>query len=165
MSAAFYGTLDAANTYFVDRGNAAWAAAGEEERTAALVRGSQVVDGLYEPRFPGLRAGGYDQALSWPRKAAMTANGEAIPEDIVPLPITYAAYEAAAVELAEPGSLNPVVTAAQTVKREKVGPLETEYVAAGSPADIISSSRPVMTILDGLLYPFLRPVLPGILVV
>ncbi|WFU03960.1 hypothetical protein QA648_09580 [Rhizobium sp. CB3171] len=165
MSAAFYGTLDAANTYFADRGNAAWAAAGEDDRAAALVRGSQVVDGLYEPRFPGLRAGGYDQALSWPRKAAATANGEAIPEDVVPLPITYAAYEAAGAELATPGSLSPIVTAAQIVKREKVGPLETEYVAAGSLDDTIAAARPVLTILDGLLYPLLRPVLPGILVV
>ncbi|MBB3452300.1 hypothetical protein FHT86_000556 [Rhizobium sp. BK313] len=165
MPASFYGTLDAADIYFADRGITVWAAAGEDERAAALLRGSQVVDGLYERRFPGLRAGGYDQVLSWPRKAAVTANGESIPEDVVPLPITYAAYEAAAVELAESGSLSPVVIAAQAVRREKVGPLETEYVVAGSPADIIAAVRPVMTILDGLLYPFLRPVLPGILVV
>lgn len=165
MPAAFYGTLDAADLYFADRGNVAWGGAGENDRIAALVRGSQVVDGLYEPRFPGLRAGGYEQALSWPRRAAVTANGEAIPDDIVPLPVTYAAYEAAAVELADPGSLTPVVTAAQTVKREKVGPLETEYAAAGSLDDSIAAARPVLTMLDGLLYPFLRPVLPGILVV
>ncbi|MDL2397456.1 DnaT-like ssDNA-binding protein [Rhizobium mayense] len=165
MSTASYGTLDAANTYFADRGNAAWAAAGEDDRTAALVRGSQVVDGLYEPRFPGFRASGYDQALSWPRRAATTANGEAIPEDVVPLPITYAAYEAAAAELAEPGRLSPIVTATQIVKREKVGPLETEYIAAGSLDDTIAAARPILTILDGLLYAFLRPVLPGILVV
>lgn len=165
MSAAFYGTLDAADIYFADRGNIAWAAAGDDDRRAALVRGSQALDGLYEPRFPGLRAGGYDQALSWPRKAAVTANGEAIPDDIVPLPVTYAAYEAAAVELAEPGSLTPVIVAARTVKREQVGPLEMEYAVAGSGADMIAAARPVLTVLDGLLYPFLRPVLPGILVV
>ena len=119
MPAVFYGALDAADTYFADRGNTAWAAAGEEDRAAALVRGSQVIDGLYEPRFPGLRTAGYDQVLSWPRKEAVTANGEAIPQDVVPAPITYAAYEAAAAELAEPGGLTPIVTASQTVKRGK----------------------------------------------
>ncbi|QND47666.1 hypothetical protein HB780_18490 [Rhizobium lusitanum] len=165
MPAAFYGTLDAADLYFADRGNVTWAAAGENDRTAALVRGSQVVDGLYEPRFPGLRAGGYEQPLSWPRRAAVTANGEAVPDDVVPLPVIYAAYEVAVVELADPGSLTPVVTAAQTVKREKVGPLETEYAVASSLDDSITAARPVLTMLDGLLYPFLRPVLPGILVV
>ncbi|MGV1833944.1 DnaT-like ssDNA-binding protein [Rhizobium rhizogenes] len=165
MPAAFYGTLAAADLYFADRGNVAWAAVGENDRMAALVRGSQVVDGLYEPRFPGLRTGSYEQPLSWPRRAAVTANGEAIPNDVVPLPVTYAAYEVAVVELTDPGSLTPVVRAAQTVKREKVGPLETEYAAAGSLDDNIAAARPVLTMLDGLLYPFLRPVLPGILVV
>jgi hypothetical protein len=123
------------------------------------------VDSLYELRFAGRRAGGYDQALSWPRNAAITANGEAVAEAVVPLPVTYAAYEAAAVELAEVGSLTPVIVAARTVKREKVGPLETEYAAGGSSADMVAAARPVLTMLDGLLYPFLRPVLPGILVV
>lgn len=162
MPSAFYGTSDAANGYFADRGNAAWAEAGDDERIAALVRGSQVLDGLYEPRFPGRRAGGYEQALSWPRANAVTANGEAIAEDTVPLPVTYAAYEAAAAELAAPGSLTPVVTATRQVRREKVGSLETEYAVAASPADLIAAARPVLTVLDGLLYPFLRPVLPGI---
>lgn len=165
MSASFYGTLAAADAYFAERANGSWAAASKDDRQAALIRGSQAVDSLYEPRFAGRRAGGYDQALSWPRSAAITANGEAIAEGAVPLPVTYAAYEAAAVELAEVGSLTPVIVAARTVKREKVGPLETEYAAGGSSADMVAAARPVLTMLDGLLYPFLRPVLPGILVV
>lgn len=165
MSASFYGTLAAADAYFVERAKSSWASANDDDRLAALIRGSQAVDGLYEPRFAGRRAAGYDQALSWPRSGAVTANGEAIAEDAVPLPVTYAAYEAAAVELAEPGSLTPVIVAARTVKREKVGPLETEYAAAGSDVDMVAAARPVLTMLDGLLYPFLRPVLPGILVV
>lgn len=165
MSASFYGTLAAADAYFVERGNASWASASDDDRLAALIRGSQAVNGLYEPRFAGRRTGGYDQALSWPRSAAITANGEAIADDVVPLPVTYAAYEAAAVELAEPGSLTPVIVAARTVKREKVGPLETEYAVATQSADMVAAAKPVLTMLDGLLYPFLRPVLPGILVV
>lgn len=165
MSASFYGTLAAADAYFADRANASWAAGSDGDRLAALVRGSQAVDGLYEPRFAGRRGGGYDQALSWPRRGAATANGEAISEEGVPLPVTYAAYEAAAVELGEPGSLTPVIVAARTVRREKVGPLEAEYAAGGSSADMVAAARPVLTMLDGLLYPFLRPVLPGILVV
>ena len=103
--------------------------------------------------------------MSWPRKGAFTASGEVIPDDVVPLPITFAAYEAAAAEIASPGSLTPVVTASQAVRREKVGVLETEYTVAASLADTVAAARPVLTVLDGLLYPFLRPVLPGILVV
>lgn len=165
MSASFYGTLAAVDAYFVERGNASWASASDDDRLAALMRGSQAVDGLYEPRFAGHRAGGYDQALSWPRGGVLTTNGETVPEDVVPLPVTYAAYEAAAIELAEPGSLTPVIVAARTVKREKAGPLETEYAVATQSADMVAAARPVLTMLDSLLYPFLRPVLPGILVV
>jgi len=165
MSASFYGTLAAADAYFADRGNAVWALASDGDRLAALVRGSQAVDSLYEPKFSGRRTGGYDQALSWPRSEATTVNGEVIADDALPLAVTYAAYEAAALELTEPGSLTPVIVAARTVKREKVGPLETEYAVADTSDDLIASAKPVLTKLDGLLYPLLRPVLPGILVV
>ncbi|OCI95606.1 hypothetical protein A6U86_15685 [Rhizobium sp. AC27/96] len=165
MSASFYGTLAAADAYFVERANAAWAMASDGDRLAALVRGSQAVDSLYESRFTGRRTGGYDQALSWPRSEAMTVNGEAIANDALPLALTYASYEAAALELSEPGSLTPVIIAARTVKREKVGPLETEYAVVDTSDDMVAAARPVLTKLDGLLYPLLRPVLPGILVV
>lgn len=165
MSASFYGTLAAADAYFVERANAAWAAAGDGDRLAALVRGSQAVDSLYESRFTGRRTDGYDQPLSWPRSEAITVNGEAIADDALPLALTYAAYEAAALELSEPGSLTPVIVAARTVKREKVGPLETEYAVVDTSDDMVAAARPVLTKLDGLLYPLLRPVLPGILVV
>lgn len=165
MSASFYGTLAAADAYFADRANAGWTVANEGDRLAALVRGSQAVDSLYEPKFTGRRASGYDQVLSWPRRDAVTVNGEVVAGDATPSAVTYAAYEAAALELAEPGSLTPVIVAARTVKREKVGPLETEYAVADTSDDMIASARPVLTKLDGLLYPLLRPVLPGILVV
>lgn len=165
MSASFYGTLAAADAYYVDRGNIAWAAASDGDRLAALVRGSQAIDSLYEPRFSGQRAGGYDQALSWPRGGAVTVNGEIVAGDATPLAVTHAAYEAAALELSEPGNLTPVIVAARTVKREKVGPLETEYAVAATSDEMIASAKPVLTMLDGLLYPLLRPVLPGILVV
>ena len=165
MPSAFYGTPDAANGYFADRGSATWVEADDDDKLAALVRGSQVIDALYEPRFPGRRAIGYEQALSWPRAGAVTANGEAIADDAVPLPVTYAAYEAAMAELATPGSLTPVVTATRQVRREKIGSLETEYAVATSADDLVAAARPVLTVLDGLLYPFLRPVLPGILAV
>jgi len=165
MSASFYGTLAAADAYFTDRANAGWAAASDGDRLAALVRGSQAIDSLYEPRFSGRRAGRYEQVLSWPRREAATVSGEAIANDAMPVVVTYAAYEAAALELSEPGSLTPVIVAARTVKREKVGPLETEYAVAATSGEMIAAAKPVLTMLDGLLYPLLRPVLPGILVV
>lgn len=165
MAATFYGTLLDAGTYFTDRGNTTWAAATEAARTAALVRASVAIDGRYEARFPGTRAGGYSQALAWPRIGATTASGSAIPANVVPLPVTYAAYEAALYELATPGGLSPVVTTNKVKKRTKVGQIEVEYATGSSQAELIAASVPVLTLVDGLLWPFLTFATPGIMAV
>nr|WP_234895473.1 DnaT-like ssDNA-binding protein [Sinorhizobium meliloti] len=89
-------------------------------RPAARLRGSLVVD-RYKPNFSGRRTGGYSQERAWPRTGATTYFGEAIPSNETPVAIINASYEAAFVELTNPGSLSPVVTGSQTVKHEKVG--------------------------------------------
>ncbi|CAL8972850.1 hypothetical protein RHODGE_RHODGE_01022 [Rhodoplanes serenus] len=129
----------------------------------ALVRASAYIDGRYGRRFVGIRAGGYAQALAWPRTGAVTREGFAVPDGAVPPAVENAAYEAALRELAAPGSLSPDHVAAEQVKREKVGPLETEYrdvTALG--ADAI---RPVVTIIDEMLADLLFTPLPGVLVI
>lgn len=133
---------------------------------AARQRGSLVID-RYEARFSGTRTGGFAQERAWPRTGATTYYGEAIPSDVVPLAIENASYEAAFLELTNPGSLSPVVTGSSTVKREKVGQLEVEYAASSSTsvADMVALATPVVTVIEGLLWPFLCPVLPGIAVV
>jgi hypothetical protein len=138
----------------------------EDQKTAARQRGSLVVD-RYEPRFSGTRAGGFAQERAWPRTGAATYYGEAIPSDSVPAAIVNASYEAAFIELTNPGSLSPVVTGNAAVKREKVGPLETEYAtsSSSSQADIIAMSTPVVTTIEGLLWPFLYQSLPAVAVV
>ncbi|MBI5111857.1 MAG: hypothetical protein HZA68_07780 [Rhodovulum sp.] len=129
----------------------------------ALVRASAYIDGRYGRRFVGIRAGGYGQALAWPRTGAVTREGFAIPDSAVPPAVENAAYEAALRELAAPGSLSPDYVAAEQVKREKVGPLETEYrdvTALGAEA-----VRPVVTIIDEMLADLLAAPLPGVLVI
>jgi hypothetical protein len=56
-----------------------------------------------------------------------------------------------------PGSLLPIVTLSEQIKREKVGPLETEYVGdtPHTQADAIMMAVPVVTTIEALLYPFL----------
>lgn len=133
--------------------------------TAGRQRGSMFVD-RYEPRFSGVRVGGFAQDRAWPRTGATTYYGEAIGAAI-PAAVVDASYEAAFLELTNPGSLSPVVTGSATVKREKVGQLEVEYNASSSTsiADMVAMATPVVTTIEGLLWPFLNPVLPGILVV
>jgi hypothetical protein len=158
----FYGTLAGADAYLAARGNAAWNAATDEEKQAALVRASGHIDGMAGQQvpntagcvyvFPGQKAGGYGQSLQWPRTGAVDRMGDQVPEDVVPAAIQQATYEAAAREQAAPGSLNPDFVPSQVVQREKVGPLEQEFAVAknGNP-----SIRPVIGVIDSLLYPLL----------
>ena len=138
----------------------------EPQKTAARQRGSLFID-RYEPRFSGSRTGGYAQDRAWPRTGASTYYGEPIPSDVVPVAIENASYEAAYLELTNPGSLSPVVTGSSTVKREKVGSLEVEYATSSSTdiADIVAMATPVVTAIEGMLWLFMCPVIPGVLVV
>jgi hypothetical protein len=133
-----------------------------DQITAARQRGSLVID-RYEVRFSGLRTGGFAQERAWPRTDAASYYGEAIPADTIPVAIVNASYEAAFLELTNPGSLSPVVTGTSTVKRGKIGQLEVEYASSFSMSldDIVALSTPVVTLIEGLLWPFLMPCLPG----
>ncbi|TWB61688.1 hypothetical protein FBZ98_1011033 [Rhizobium sp. ERR 922] len=139
----------------------------DDQIAAARQRGALVID-RYEMRFSGTRTGGYAQERAWPRTGAVTYYGDAIPSDVIPVAIINASYEAAFLELTNPGSLSPVVTASENVKREKVGQLEVEYQQASSsatPADLVALATPVVTAIETLLWLYLRPCLPGILAV
>lgn len=129
----------------------------------ALVRASAYIDGKYGLRFSGVRTGGFDQALAWPRTGAVTSEGFIVPTDAIPVAVEYATYEAALREIASPGSLSPDYVASSALKREKVDVIEIEYAVSStlSAADV----RPVVTVIDemlaGLLY---RPV-PAVFIV
>ncbi|RVJ72225.1 DnaT-like ssDNA-binding protein [Sinorhizobium medicae] len=138
----------------------------DAQKTAARQRGSLVIDRC-EPKFSGRRTDGYSQERAWPRTGAATYYGEAIPSNEIPVAIINASYEAAFLELTNPGSLSPVVTGAQTVKREKIGQLEVEYSTSSSTDidGVVALATPVVTTIEGILWPFLTPVWPGALVV
>ncbi|QIG67252.1 hypothetical protein EVB37_016 [Rhizobium phage RHph_TM3_3_3] len=163
---AGYGDNTKAQAYWAAAGYVVPAGTSDPQITAARQRGSLVID-RYERFFSGTRTGGFAQERAWPRTGASTYYGEAIPSDMVPVAIENASYEAAWLELGTPGILSPVVTGTSTVKREKVGQLEVEYAASSSTSieDIIAMATPVVTVIEGLLWPFLCPILPGIAVV
>lgn len=145
-----YGDLQSALAYHSARLNAAWPAMGvtDEQRTAALIRASAVLDGRYGSRYPGRKAGGRGQALGWPRLDAEDAAGDAIADDEVPAEILNAAFEMALTELVSPGSLSPTVTPGQVKVRARVeGAVDVTYAGGGS----VASQRPTLTIVDDLL--------------
>ncbi|WP_062390939.1 DnaT-like ssDNA-binding protein [Pseudomonas abietaniphila] len=158
----FYGTVAAADAYHAARANIAWTG-DDAAKQAALIRASAYIDGKYQAQtncgrweslFSGVKTGGRAQSLQWPRTGATDNEGHAIPPDEVPIEIEQAAYEAALREIVTPGSLSPDYVASQAVKREKVGPLETEY-AVRDAASGATSVRPIITLIDELLAPLL----------
>ncbi len=160
--ADFYGALDSASAYHADRGNAAWSASGvtDAQRTAALVRASGALDGIYGSRFPGYKTGGRVQSLAWPRTGARDAcANEDIPDDEIPVQVENAAYELALAELVRPGSSSPTVTPGRVVKRQKVEGIEREFFSASEGAAMSPDAmRPVLMAVEDALRCILVPV-------
>jgi len=132
-----YISLTDADTYHSDRGNATWAAATEAVRNAALINATQWLDGKYRGRWAGFR-GSADQALDWPRYAAYDIDGYYLDSDAVPARIPYAAAEAA-LAIVDGTDLSPALDRGGRVKREKVGPIDTEFFD-GAPARTVLSA-------------------------
>jgi hypothetical protein len=166
MNMAGYGTNEGFTAYATAAGYVIPDGATDAQITAARQRGSLVID-RYEHKFPGRRTGGFAQERAWPRTGASTYYGEAIPEADIPAAIENASYEAAFLELTNPGSLSPVVTGSATVTREKVGQIEVEYSESSSTslADLVSMATPVVVSIEGMLWMFFVPCLPAVLVV
>lgn len=129
---ANYGTVAAFKAYCDARG-VSYADYSDDQILQALVRASSYIDGAYRSAFPGYKTGRRTQPLEWPRTDAYDAAGDYLDPNAVPAEIEAATYEGATRELATPGSLAPDVAAGGgQIKREKVGPLETEYFSNGA---------------------------------
>jgi hypothetical protein len=108
---AFYGTLTGANTYHSERGNADWTGS-DQDKLAAMTRGSLSMDGTYRYRWPGVPVSGSQQELAWPRTGAVDNYGLLITDDY-PLAVVNASYEYALAELRTPASTSPFTTPSQ----------------------------------------------------
>lgn len=116
-------------------------------------RGSQYIDAVYGSRFLGSVVDA-EQERQWPREDAIV-NGKLIPSTVVPVAVIQAAYYAALQEANEPGSLSVVGSSSSAVTREKVGQIEIQYANAQSDGTA-SAITPLISIVDGMLAPFLR---------
>lgn len=113
--------------------------------------GSAYVDSAYETRlFCSRRAGGFLQELAWPR-TGQSLDGEAIPDDLIPLQWVYASYRAAYLQATQAGWAQGGVNPARLTKREKVDSIEREFFGAGEGA-ALSNAAPgfnVDPMIDG----------------
>lgn len=134
---------------------------GAPDEAVLRQRGSSYIDAQYGSRFVGAPTGGYAQERAWPRTGACVRGSE-IPDDVIPVAVINASYEAALQVANDPASLSVVGSAAQRVRREKVeGAVEVEYQSSSSSCDTAADLTPVMTIVDGMLAPFLRDNAPS----
>lgn len=95
-------------------------------------RATDYIDAVYGPRLIG------DQTV-----------------DPILTALETATYIAAWHEANNPGSLSAAASASGAVKREKVGPMETEYFEGSGDATADATVR--LSLIDGLLAPYLRP--------
>ncbi|MBN7804903.1 hypothetical protein JZX86_05930 [Agrobacterium rosae] len=163
---AGYLDIDAMQDYWAEQGYVVPSDADTAKLTSAWSRGASAID-RYEPHFSGVRSDGFEQEHAWGRDGATTYYGQAIPNGVVPVAVANASFEAAWLEFGKPGILSPVVTGSAVAKRKKVGQLEIEYSTSSATSidDLVALATPVVVAIENLLWQFMRPVLPGILVV
>lgn len=116
-------------------------------------RGSQYIDAVYGSRFLGSVVDPL-QERQWPRERAIV-NGKLLPSDVVPPAVINASYQAAYQEGLKPGSLTAIGSSSGAVKRVKVGQIEKEYQTAKDDGTA-SAITPLISIVDGMLAPFLK---------
>lgn len=143
-----YISLADAEALYLDRQGAAWDGT-DALKEAAIRRATAYVDSL---KFVGQPVNGRSQPLAWPRKNAHDRDGEDIAQTEVPREVVTATGILAFTELLNPGALTPSVLRTELVKREKVGPIEQEYV--GNPGSV-EWSRTVVTEAMDILAPLI----------
>lgn len=117
-----YADEDDLTEYAADR--AITLASGDAE--AALIRGSQFIDGAYVGLWSGTKTSS-SQGMAWPRTGATDEDDVDIAADTVPVALVRAACEAAIRELIRPGVLTPDLKRGGALKRVKAGAVELEY--------------------------------------
>jgi hypothetical protein len=168
VGANSYASIDTLVSYCNDRG----ITIPDGDPQAALIRGTQYIEGHYRGRWPGNRTKYRGlQSLSWPRFGAYVDDGSRIDyrtrlqfpgaySDVgyapqvyyilpteIPIEVIQATCEAAIRELISPGFLQPDLTASN-LKAERAGDTEFEYFGGyGLP--------PLVTVIEGILSPLL----------
>lgn len=120
-TAESYASAAQADTRLAALGMTNWADITTTEKEQALRRATVAMGQLFGPRWKGTQLSRI-QALDWPRYG-VDVKGFCIPSTEVPADVVNACIDLALKAAA--GDLNPDITRA--IKREKVGPLETEY--------------------------------------
>lgn len=122
-----YGSIAEADAYHAALGNSAWAAVATIEKERNLRKATNFMRQIYRAKWSGRRV--YQvQALDWPR-FGVCADGFPVLSTVVPVDVKHACFELALRAAAGP-LLEDVDTGSSQIKKDKTGPLETEYFEA-----------------------------------
>lgn len=145
---AFVSVADC-DAYCASHGLTDWTGAADSPsnvKEAAIRRATAYLSNAFS--WKGYRTDGRSQALAWPRTGVEDEEGNTVDPDTIPVEIVQACCHIAAAEAANPGVMNPAVDLTARIKREKIGPIETEYAGFGSQAEL---SRPVLLVVGDLV--------------
>lgn len=136
-------------TYFDGRGKD-YSTYGDADLNAAIVRASDFLANAYiwQGRKINLRA----QTMPFPRYAVTDRENWPVLPNEIPREVKAACCEIALYEAANPGGLNPTVVQSEKVRSEQVGSIRVEYANLFNSA---ADTRPVLLIVNDLLWPFL----------
>lgn len=130
-----------ADAYFAERGSpSAWSALSSDGKDAAIRYATTTLDGLYAWTGTIVLT---TQALGWPRSGATDREGRTLASNDVPARVEDAVCELALLHAGT--ALNASYARGGAIRRERVGPLDTEYSAG-------ASIEPLLPILDRIIF-------------
>ena len=119
-----YASIAAADVRCASLGMTGWAALAEADKEIAL-RKAMIFMATYRTRLAGRRVYQH-QALDWPRYG-VAVDGFAVPSTIVPADVVHACIDLAVRAGSGEDLLPDLDTGSNAIKKDKTGPLETEY--------------------------------------
>lgn len=150
-----WASLAYAKQYATRVGNTAFVDADTEFLEPALRKAVRYLDAVYGDRYAGVRTNPRsEQSLSWPRAGFVWDDGEELADNVIPQNLIDAQVEAAMLEWASPGALQPSAGAPRGKKAVQVGPISVTYDDAASSASS-PGKAPLFSTIDGLMVPLL----------
>jgi hypothetical protein len=140
-----YASIAAADVRCASLGLTAWAALAEADKEIAL-RKAMIFMATYRTRWAGRRVYQH-QALDWPRYN-VAVDGFIVPSIIVPPDVVNACIDLAVRAGSGEELLPDLDTGSNAIKKDKTGPLETEYFQNTTDA------RERFVAVDALLAPY-----------
>ena len=140
-----YASVAAADARCASLGMTAWAALAEAGKEIAL-RKAMIFMATYRTRWAGRRV--YQrQSLDWPRYN-VAVDGFIVPSTVVPADVVHACIDLAVRAGSGEDLLPDLDTGSNAIKKDKTGPLETEYFQNTTDA------RERFVAVDALLAPY-----------